>query len=60
MALESSDSSAILRSKVTSPGGTTERAIAVLEDGGIRMLFQSALAAARDRSIEISADLGAR
>ena len=60
MALESSDSSAILRSKVTSPGGTTERAVAVLEEGGIRTLFQRALAAARDRSIEISADLGAR
>ncbi len=59
MALESSDSSAILRSKVTSPGGTTERAVAVLEEGDIRTLFQRALAAARDRSIEISADLGA-
>jgi pyrroline-5-carboxylate reductase len=60
MALESSDPSAVLRSKVTSPGGTTERAVAVLEDGDIRALFQRALAAARDRSIEISADLGAR
>ena len=60
MALESSDSSATLRSKVTSPGGTTERAVAVLEEGGIRALFQRTLAAARDRSIEISTDLGAR
>ncbi|MGB5202343.1 MAG: pyrroline-5-carboxylate reductase [Sedimenticolaceae bacterium] len=60
MALESSDSSTILRNKVTSPGGTTERAVSVLEEGGIRTLFQRALAAARDRSIEISADLGAR
>jgi pyrroline-5-carboxylate reductase len=60
MALESSDALAILRGKVTSPGGTTERAVAVLEEGDIRSLFQRALAAARDRSIEISADLGAR
>jgi pyrroline-5-carboxylate reductase len=58
MALESSDSPATLRRHVTSPGGTTERAVATLEDGGIRDLFTRALGAARDRSREISADLG--
>lgn len=59
MALESSDPPAKLRERVTSPGGTTERAVAALEDGGIRDLFRQALEAARDRSIELSADLGA-
>ena len=59
MALESTDPPATLRARVTSPGGTTERAIAVLEDGGISDLFGRALKAARDRSVELSADLGA-
>lgn len=59
MALESSEPAETLRQRVTSPGGTTERAIAILEDGGIRDLFARALAGARDRSIELSADLGA-
>ena len=60
MALESSEPPRRLRERVTSPGGTTERATAVLEDGGIHDLFRRALAAARDRSVEISADLGAQ
>lgn len=54
MAIESSDSPALLRQKVTSPGGTTERALACLEDGDVRRLFETALEAARDRSIELS------
>jgi pyrroline-5-carboxylate reductase len=58
MALESSDPPETLRARVTSPGGTTERAIATLEDGGLRDLFARALKAASDRSREISADLG--
>lgn len=58
MALESSDPPQILRQKVTSPGGTTERAINTLKDGGIEELFARALKAARDRSIEISNDMG--
>jgi pyrroline-5-carboxylate reductase len=59
MALESTDSGpAELRSRVTSPGGTTERAITVLEQGDLRALFQRALVAARDRSLELSRLLG--
>jgi len=58
MALESRDSPATLRQKVTSPGGTTERAIEVLERGALRDLFRQALAAARDRSAELSSLLG--
>ena len=51
MALESSEPADVLRQRVTSPGGTTERAIEILEDGGIRDLFSRALGSARDRSI---------
>ncbi len=58
MALESSDSPQELRAKVTSPGGTTERAVAVLEDGALHTLFEQAMRAARDRSIELSQQLG--
>ena len=59
MALESSEDVATLRQQVTSPGGTTERALAILEDGGLRELFNQALTAARDRSRELAEQLGA-
>jgi pyrroline-5-carboxylate reductase len=42
-----------LRAQVTSPGGTTEAAIAVLETGRVREAFAAALRAARDRSVEL-------
>jgi pyrroline-5-carboxylate reductase len=42
-----------LRTQVTSPGGTTAAAIAVLEDAGARAIFAKALTAARDRSKEL-------
>jgi pyrroline-5-carboxylate reductase len=58
MALESSEDVAVLRQQVTSPGGTTERALAVLEDGGLRELFQKALTAAHDRSRELAEQIG--
>jgi len=58
MAIESDEEPATLRRRVTSPGGTTERAVAVLEDGGLRGLFGRALTAARDRSVELSRLLG--
>jgi len=58
MALESSDPPETLRARVTSPGGTTERAVRALEEGGIRDLLRDALEAARDRSIELSVDMG--
>ncbi len=54
MAIESSDGPAVLRERVTSPGGTTERALGILEDGDIRSLFEKALAGARARSAELS------
>jgi pyrroline-5-carboxylate reductase len=54
MAIESSDSPAALRQRVTSPGGTTEKALEVLNKGGLPELFRRALEQARDRSIELS------
>jgi len=59
MALESSDDPAVLRQRVTSPGGTTEKALMVLEQGGLRTLFNDALKAASDRSRELAEQLGA-
>ena len=58
MALESNDDVATLRHRVTSPGGTTERAVEVLENGKLRALFIEALTAARDRSRELADQLG--
>lgn len=54
MALESGKDVAALRAQVTSPGGTTEEAIKVLEAGGIRSLFTKALEAAKNKAITMS------
>ena len=54
IALESSESPEQLRRRVTSPGGTTQRAIETFEQGGFTELVSKALHAARDRSIEMS------
>ena len=58
MALESTESPAILRTRVTSPGGTTERALAVLQAGKLETLFVSALEAACQRARELGDLLG--
>ncbi len=58
MALESNEDATTLRRRVTSPGGTTEQAIKVLEDGGLWELFHQALSAARTRSEELAKQLG--
>ncbi len=54
IALESSESPEQLRQRVTSPGGTTQRAIETFNQGGFTELVAKALHAARDRSIEMS------
>jgi pyrroline-5-carboxylate reductase len=59
MAMESRESPASLRTRVTSPGGTTERALEAFDEGGLRDLFKHALTSARDRSEELSQLLGA-
>lgn len=58
MALESEDSPATLREKVTSPGGTTERALNSFQSGGLPELFDQAMHAARDRAEELADMLG--
>lgn len=58
LAIESDALPAELRQRVTSPGGTTERAIRTMEMAGIASIIQSALTAARDRASEIGDELG--
>jgi pyrroline-5-carboxylate reductase len=58
MALEGGTDPAELRRRVTSPGGTTERAIAALRKGGIERLFAEAITAATARSRELADMLG--
>lgn len=58
IALEVEESPAELRRRVTSPGGTTQRALEVFEQGGFRTLVAEALSAAHGRSIEMSRELG--
>lgn len=58
MAIESNVGPGELRSNVTSPGGTTEKALQTLADGGLQELIKKAVTDARDRSIELSRMLG--
>ena len=50
---ESEEEPETLRAQVTSPGGTTEAGLAVLESGGVANAFYEAVAAAADRSKEL-------
>lgn len=47
-----------LRAQVTSPGGTTEQAIKVFQDGGLAGLVTEALAAAARRSRQLALEFG--
>lgn len=58
LALEVEGAPEELRKRVTSPGGTTQHAIEVLEKGEFSDLVGSALRAAHTRSIELSNELG--
>ena len=58
MALEGGEDPVQLRRRVTSPGGTTERAVQVLEAGNIRQLFDDAVSAAIGRARELAEILG--
>ncbi|WPL16206.1 Pyrroline-5-carboxylate reductase [Thiorhodovibrio winogradskyi] len=57
LAMESDESPAELRARVTSPGGTTERALARFEEGGFSLLVDQAITAARARATELSGEL---
>ena len=58
MALESREDAATLRRQVTSPGGTTERAIEVFRQEGLEDMVLKALQAAAGRSRELALELG--
>ncbi len=53
LASESRESPAVLRARVTSKGGTTERALAELDRSGVRAAIVRAVAAAEARSREL-------
>ena len=48
----------VLRDRVTSPGGTTERAISILESAQVRAEFKRAIQAACQRSRELAEEFG--
>ncbi len=58
LAQASAEDPATLRAHVTSKGGTTERAIAAMEDGGVRAKIVAAVAAAAARARELGDELG--
>jgi pyrroline-5-carboxylate reductase len=58
LAASSKEEAATLRARVTSPGGTTEQAIKVLEREGVKNAILSAAHAARRRSRELADEFG--
>lgn len=56
MALQSDGDIAQLRRQVTSPGGTTEKALQILEKGRLRQVFARAIAAATKRATELAGE----
>jgi pyrroline-5-carboxylate reductase len=58
LAIERGEDAATLRAQVTSKGGTTERALEVLDAAGVKDHFVAAVKAACERSRELGAALG--
>jgi len=58
MAAESDVDLAELRRRVTSPGGTTERAVESFEAAGLRAIVATAMQAAADRAAEMAREMG--
>lgn len=58
LALESGEEPAVLRQRVTSRGGTTERGIAALEAAAVKSAIGQAVEAASRRSAELGDELG--
>ena len=58
MAMESEVDLAELRRRVTSPAGTTERAIQTFEQDGLRDVVNNAMRAAADRAAEMAREMG--
>lgn len=59
LAQDSPESPATLRARVTSKGGTTERAISIMETAGVKPAIAEAVDGAAERSRELAAVLGA-
>jgi len=59
LARRSSDPPEVLRERVTSKGGTTHAALALLESAGVKASFVRALGAARQRARELGDEYGA-
>ncbi|MBN1379465.1 MAG: pyrroline-5-carboxylate reductase [Gammaproteobacteria bacterium] len=57
MAMEDSEPVWDLRARVTSKGGTTEKALETFEKGNLLKLFTDAMTAAYDRSVELAQQL---
>lgn len=58
LAMESPDSVAKLRESVTSPGGTTEQGLRVLNEQDIDRIFEAVLHAACERAKQLADELG--
>jgi pyrroline-5-carboxylate reductase len=58
MAQESDVDLAELRNRVTSPGGTTERAVQAFERGNLRKLVKDSMQEAADRAAELAEEMG--
>ena len=58
LAIETTASPLKLRDQVTSPGGTTEAAIQVLEQAGVSQILKRAVTAARKRSADLATASG--
>ena len=56
MAKVSDSSPAQLRQQVTSPGGTTERALSTFQQDGLEAIFRRAMTSASQRAEEMSKD----
>lgn len=58
LALESGEEPGVLRTRVTSKGGTTERGVAALQAAAVNRAFEQAVEAASARSVELGDELG--
>ena len=58
IANESDEPPSILRERVTSPGGTTERALLTMREGGIDKVVSDGILGARRRSVELGDAFG--
>ncbi len=58
MAIESDVDLVELRRRVTSPAGTTERAVQTFEQDGLRDIVTNAMRAAADRAAEMAGEMG--